>query len=85
MALHSRAWPRVISPLQAFFYQMGIPPARMDVLMSVDGLRFEEAWPNGQEAPLGGVRAWFIGRQDLIRNKKAVGRHIDMHDAELLE
>jgi hypothetical protein len=45
-----------------FFYQMGMPPARVDVLMSVDGLRFEEAWPNRQEAPLGGVRAWFIGR-----------------------
>lgn len=70
---------------EGFFYQMGMPPARVDVLMSVDGLHFEDAWPNRQEASLGGVRAWFIGRQDLIRNKRAVGRHIDLHDAELLE
>ncbi|MBS1854209.1 MAG: hypothetical protein JST11_02505 [Acidobacteria bacterium] len=69
---------------EGFFYQMGIPPARVDILMSVDGLRFDEAWPNRHEATLGDVRTWFIGRQDLIRNKRSTGRHIDLHDADLL-
>lgn len=53
--------------------------------MSVDGLRFEEAWPNRVGAPLGPERAWFVSRQDLIRNKRAMGRHIDLHDVDLLE
>jgi hypothetical protein len=66
------------------FYQMGLPPARVDILMSIDGVTFAEAWPNRQESKLGNVQAWFIGRGELIRNKRKVGRHIDLHDAELL-
>jgi hypothetical protein len=67
------------------FYQMGIPPVRVDILMSIDGVSFAEAWPNRQQSKLGNAQAWFIGRGELIRNKRAVGRHIDLHDAELLE
>ena len=70
---------------EGFFYQIGLPPVRVDILMSVDGLKFEEAWPNRTEADFGSQRVWFIGRSDLIRNKRASGRHIDLHDAELLE
>ena len=67
------------------FYQMGIPPVRVDILMSVDGVTFGEAWPNRQKSKLGTADAFFIGRAELIRNKRAVGRHIDLHDAESLE
>ena len=67
------------------FYQMGIPPVRVDILMSIDGVSFAEAWPNRQPSKLGKAPAWFIGRAELKRNKRAVGRHIDLHDAELLE
>lgn len=70
---------------EGFFYQIGLPPARVDILMSIDGLTFEEAWPNRRQAPLGNQPAWFIGRADLARNKRASGRHIDLHDAESLE
>ncbi len=37
---------------EGFFYQIGLPPARVDILMSVDGLKFDDAWPNRQEANL---------------------------------
>lgn len=70
---------------EGFFYQVGVPPVRVDILMSVTGLKFAEAWPNRQESMLGNQKAWFIGRADLLRNKRASGRHIDLHDAELLE
>jgi hypothetical protein len=70
---------------EGFFYQMGIPPARIDILMSIDGVGFHEAWPSRQESLIGNQRAWFIGRKELIWNKRASGRHIDLHDAELLE
>ena len=66
------------------FYQLGRPPVRVDILMSIDGVAFEEAWGNRQESVLGSQKAWFIGRADLIKNKRASGRHIDLHDADLL-
>jgi len=70
---------------EGFFYQLGRPPARVDILMSVNGLSFAEAWPNRYESPFGGETAWFIARQDLVKNKLATGRHIDLHDAEQLK
>src|ERR1022692_3392386 len=70
---------------EEFFYQIGVPPVRVDILMSVTGLTFPDAWPNRTESAIGGQNVWFIGRADLLRNKRASGRHIDLHDAELLE
>jgi hypothetical protein len=70
---------------EGFVYQLGMPPARVDILMSIDGVTFSQAWPNRERAKLGSVDAWFIGRKDLIANKRASGRHIDLHDAESLE
>jgi len=67
------------------FYQLGRPPARVDILMSIDGVSFRGAWENRQESSFGGQKAWFIGKADLVRNKRASGRHIDLHDAELLD
>jgi hypothetical protein len=69
---------------EGFFYQIGVPPVRVDILMSIDGVKFEEAWPNRNRAEFGTETAWFIGRADLVRNKRASDRHIDLHDAELL-
>ena len=68
-----------------FFYQIGVPPVRVDILMSIDGVTFAEAWPNRVQSRLGNQDTWFIGRAELIKNKRAVGRHIDLHDADLLE
>ncbi len=67
------------------FYQVGMPPVRIDIIMSIDGVEFGEAWDNRNQSPVGSQLAWFIGRQELIRNKRASGRHIDLHDAEQLE
>jgi hypothetical protein len=62
-----------------------MPPAPVDILMSIDGLTFDQAWPNPYGSHLGAQPAWFIGRSDLIQNKRACGRHIDLHDVEMLE
>ena len=70
---------------EGFFYQLGRPPARVDILMSIDGIGFSAAWQNRFESFLYDQPVSFIGREDLIRNKRATGRHIDLHDAELLE
>lgn len=67
------------------FYQMGRPPVRIDILMSVTGLDFESAWKNRVAADFQGEPIHLISRADLIALKKASGRHIDLHDVELLE
>ena len=67
------------------FYQLGQPPLRVDILTSIEGVTFEEAWPNRQIGEFLGRQVPFVGRQDLIRNKRAAGRPIDLLDAEQLE
>ncbi|KAA0255837.1 hypothetical protein FBQ97_05055 [Acidobacteria bacterium ACD] len=66
-------------------FQIGVPPARIDLLTSVSGVRFEEAWPRRTTVTLAGVAVGVIGREDLIRNKRATGRAQDLLDAERLE
>jgi len=66
---------------EGFFYPIGQPPVRVDILMSIDGVTFEEAWPNRKQSHLGAQTAWFIGREDLLKNKRTTSRHIDLDDA----
>jgi len=54
-------------------YQLGVAPSRVDVLTSVSGLDFEEAWLRRTEAEFGDVSASFIGLEDLLKNKLSVG------------
>jgi hypothetical protein len=66
-------------------FQIGVAPIRIDVLTSIDGLSFSEAWPNRVASTIGGVATHVIGRLDLVRNKKASGRPRDLADLERLE
>lgn len=65
--------------------QLGVPPNRIDLLTSITGVSFDEAWMGRVEAELGGVRVKFIGRQALIQNKRCTGRAQDLADVEALE
>jgi hypothetical protein len=69
---------------EGYFYQMGIPPVRVDILMSISGLTFDEAWPRRVKAEFDGVPVLFIDRQDLIASKLAAGRPQDLIDAASL-
>lgn len=66
-------------------YQVGVPPNRVDVITTVDGVLFADAWRDRTEVDVDGIRIPVIGRQHLIANKRAVGRPQDLVDAELLE
>jgi hypothetical protein len=66
-------------------YQMGRPPVRVDILMGVAGLDFESAWNNRVESSYGEVRTQFLSIEDLIINKRAVGRPQDLIDVENLQ
>lgn len=65
--------------------QIGVPPRRVDILTSLTGIEFEGAWTRRVATTLEGVTCAFIGRADLIDNKRAVGRLRDLADLERLE
>ncbi len=66
-------------------FQIGQPPARVDILQRIDGLTFDEAWQNRVEGLIeGDVQINVISKDDLIRNKLASGREQDVLDAKKL-
>src|SRR5436853_6067697 len=65
-------------------YHMGRPPVRVDVLMGLTGLDFEEAWSHRVEGSYGEVKVQFLSIEDLITNKRAAGRPQDLIDVENL-
>jgi hypothetical protein len=64
--------------------QLGVPPNRIDLLTSLTGVTFDQAWAGRVEAVVGGTRVNFIGRQALILNKRLTGRAQDKADLEAL-
>jgi len=56
-------------------YRFGIAPFKIEVLTQISGVSFD----------LGGRTIPYIGRNALIRNKKAAGRYKDLADVEELE
>ena len=66
-------------------FQIGQPPARVDILQQIDGVSFDEAWENRIEGFLDGeIRTMVISKDDLIRNKLASGREQDVLDVKKL-
>jgi hypothetical protein len=66
---------------------MGRAPLAVDILPEIDGIDFEEAWPNRVETiidPESGLKASFISSTDLIVNKLAAGRLQDLADVASL-
>ena len=59
-------------------------PVRIDLLTSISGVGFEEAWAGRVEVPIEGVTVGVLGREELVRNKRATGRPKDLLDAETL-
>jgi hypothetical protein len=65
--------------------QLGIAPNRVDIATRIDGITFDEAWRSRVEAAYGSETAWYIGREALLKNKRAAGRPQDLADVEALE
>jgi len=64
-------------------FQIGVPPSRVDILQQIEGVTFDEAWTNRLETFIDeGIPTQVISRDDLIRNKLAVGRLQDLLDVE---
>jgi len=64
--------------------QLGYPPNRIDLVTSIDGVTFEEAWTSRVAGKYGAIDVWFIGRNALVRNKAAAARPQDLMDLATL-
>jgi len=68
--------------------QFGNPPNRIDLLNTITGVTFDEAWKDriSENMPIHGQRVVvrYIGLAALIKNKKAVGRPKDLEDLRYL-
>jgi hypothetical protein len=64
--------------------QLGIAPNRIDILTSLTGLTFDEIWAGRIEGRLDALPVLFLGRRELIRNKRATGRPQDLADLDAL-
>lgn len=90
-----RALARFGAPLEAVtpadltnpdvVFQIGVAPIRVDILTSIDGVRFEDAWPDRVDTLLGDTPIHVIGRDAYIQNKRSVGRARDLADIEAIE
>ena len=66
------------------FFQIGVSPRRIDILTTIEGVDFEEAWPERVTIEIEGLTVPVIGRKHLIANKRALGCQQDLADIERL-
>jgi len=64
--------------------QLGVPPRRIDIINRADGITFAEAIADGESFELDGREIPVIGRNALIKNKRAAGRPQDIADVKAL-
>ncbi len=64
--------------------QLGVPPHRIDIATSISGVDETHLWTHRIADEWEGLRVWWIDRESLVSNKRAVGRPKDLADLELL-
>jgi hypothetical protein len=66
-------------------FQIGVPPVRVDILTLIDGVSFDEAWPDRLLTKFADQPVGVLSKRHLIQNKRASGRAQDLADIETLE
>ena len=65
--------------------QIGLPPRRIDLMTSITAIDFASAWEGSLVENVNGLAIRFLGREQLMENKRATGRLKDLADVEALE
>jgi len=65
--------------------QLGLPPQRIDILTSIDGVNFNDAWERRIVDSFGDIPVFIISLKDLIKNKSSSGRIKDLQDIEWIK
>ncbi len=66
-------------------FQIGVSPSRIDILTSITGVAFDQAWRNKMAIIIERREVFCIGLDDLLINKKSTGRPKDLADVDSLE
>jgi hypothetical protein len=66
-------------------FQIGVAPRRIDIITTATGLQFETTYRNSIPINIEGIEVRIPSIDDLILNKRAIGRTKDLADAEALE
>lgn len=64
--------------------QLGVAPVRVDIITSLTGVSWTEAYSHRLSGCYDDLPVFFIDREDLIKNKQSLGRHRDLADIEAL-
>ena len=64
--------------------QLGVPPVRIDLITSITGISWDEAWAGRVTGRYGDMPVHYIGRAQFVANKRATGRTKDVADLEVL-
>jgi hypothetical protein len=64
--------------------QLGVPPVRIDLITSLTGVSWEDAFLDCVDGKYGELPVKYIGFDELISNKRATGRKKDLSDLEAL-
>ena len=65
-------------------FQIGQPPARIDILQHIGGVDFDKAWEHRTETSVDGIATHVIAAEHLIQNKLCAGRMRDLADVEAI-
>ncbi|MDZ4805954.1 MAG: hypothetical protein SGI90_13925 [Candidatus Eisenbacteria bacterium] len=71
--------------VDGLIFQIGVAPRRIDIMTSIDGVGFSEAWADRTSTSIGPLVVPVISRSNLMRNKRASGRPKDLADLAWLE
>jgi hypothetical protein len=64
--------------------QLGVAPVRIDIVTSLTGVSWKQAEAGKESGLYGDVPVHYIGKKQLIANKRALGRNKDKADIEAL-
>ncbi len=74
---------------EGVIFQFGAPPNRIDLINNIDGVGFKEAWNNRETVnlELGDTKipVFYIGIDQLIKNKESAARFKDQEDLKYLK
>lgn len=77
----------VVSPAEIrpkTMIELGREPNAVHILTSATGLTWEEAWATRLTGRIGAQPAYFLSKEALIKNKRAIGRRKDIQDLKAL-
>jgi hypothetical protein len=64
--------------------QLGVAPVRIDIITSLTGLSWDEAVAGEVSGMYGELPVYYIGKNEFILNKRAIGRKKDIADIEAI-